>query len=155
MSLYFSLALLLISLLSSGVGVLFLLNPLQTFAFTPLLNRKTYDNNKHIMERSSSPSEDSNEDISAVANYQEQKKKSILEFCKKDDRSFSPFPRPWDRDPPPTYGMLSSIPPDIWEGGKRDFAQGLYEQAEKASDQNIVPIIERDVLKIMWRVGEF
>jgi hypothetical protein len=82
-------------------------------------------------------------EISDIATeYEKQKRNSIVEFCKEDARSFC------DDD------ILVFDPPEVWEAGKRDFAIELYEKAEKANGHQGVPIIQRDIFKILWRVGK-
>ena len=80
------------------------------------------------------PAPQSKAEIDAVAAYEEEKEISIEEFRQEDEH-------------------CCYIPREVWEGGKHDFAIELYEKAEKANGQKHVPIFERDVFKIMWRVG--
>ena len=80
---------------------------------------------------------------SSDPSYEEQKKKSILEFCREDAI---------DDD----YGStFSPFEPDVWEGGKKDFATQLYENEEKANDGAPGPILERHILKVLWIVGKY
>lgn len=68
------------------------------------------------------------------ASYEEQKKKSILEFCQEDPKVNGYY----------QYSYLCE--PDVWEGGKRDFVTQLYEK------DAAVRIPPRHILKVLWTV---
>ena len=80
---------------------------------------------------------------SSSASYEEQKKKSILEFCQEDPKVDGYY----------QYSYLCE--PDVWEGGKKDFVTQLYEKEETANDGVAVRIPPRHILKVLWTVGKF